>query len=67
MAYNKAINGKEVIKQLQAQGFSILRINGSHYMLGKGSRRVPAPVHGAKSIKIGTLKSIEKLSVVKLK
>lgn len=61
------MNGKEVIKQLQAQGFSILRVNGSHYMLGKGGRKVPVPVHGAKDLKIGTLKSIEKLSGVKLR
>ena len=61
------MNGKEVIKQLQAKGFSILRVNGSHYMLGKGNRRVPVPVHGAKDVKVGTLKNIEKLSGVKLK
>jgi predicted RNA binding protein YcfA (HicA-like mRNA interferase family) len=61
------MNGKQVIKLLQAQGFSILRISGSHHILGNGHTKVTVPVHAAADIKAGTLKSIEKQSGVKLK
>lgn len=60
------MNGKQAIKTLQANGFKVLRINGSHHILGNGSVKVTVPVHGATDMKIGTLKSIEKQSGVKL-
>ncbi|MDN5848675.1 MAG: type II toxin-antitoxin system HicA family toxin [Nitrococcus sp.] len=44
----------------------MLRIRGSHYILGDGKRKVTVPVHGATHLKPGTLKSIEKQSGVKL-
>ncbi|MDR1227432.1 MAG: type II toxin-antitoxin system HicA family toxin [Azoarcus sp.] len=60
------MNGKHAIKRLEAQGFTVLRISGSHHILAKGNLRVTVPVHGAADLKIGTLKSIEKQSGVKL-
>lgn len=60
------MNGKQVIKALQAQGFGLLRVSGSHHILGNGQRKVTVPVHGAADLKLGTLKSIEKQSGVKL-
>jgi predicted RNA binding protein YcfA (HicA-like mRNA interferase family) len=60
------MNGKEVIKRLQRHGFRVERISGSHHLLTNGERKVTVPVHGASDIKIGTLKSIEKQSGVKL-
>lgn len=61
------VNGKHVIKMLRDHGFSVLRISGSHHILGDGQRKVTVPVHGASDLKPGTLKSIEKQSGVKLK
>lgn len=60
------MNGKEVIRRLQREGFSVVRINGSHHLLSNGQRKVTVPVHGASDLKIGTLKSIEKQAGVKL-
>ena len=61
------MNGKHIIKKLEQQGFTIIRVSGSHHILSNGERRVIVPVHGATDVKEGTLSSIEKQSGVKLK
>jgi predicted RNA binding protein YcfA (HicA-like mRNA interferase family) len=61
-----SMNGKQVLKILEANGWVQTRINGSHHLLKKGDASVVVPVHGAKDLKIGTLKDIEKKSGVKL-
>lgn len=61
------MNGKQVIKALEAQGFKVIRVSGSHHILSNGSVKVTVPVHGSADLKIGTFKSIEKQSGVKLK
>ncbi|MGH8227897.1 MAG: type II toxin-antitoxin system HicA family toxin [Steroidobacteraceae bacterium] len=61
------MNGKQVIKALEGNGFKTVRTSGSHHILSNGERKVTVPVHGAKDIKIGTLKSIERQAGVKLK
>lgn len=60
------MNGKQVIKTLQAAGWTLARINGSHHMLKKGNLTVPVPVHGTQDLKIGLLKKIEQQTGVKL-
>ncbi|SFF27382.1 Predicted RNA binding protein YcfA, dsRBD-like fold, HicA-like mRNA interferase family [Fontimonas thermophila] len=62
------MNGKEVIKWLQRARFRVERVRGSRHLLTDGRRKVTVPVqvHGASDIRIGTLKSIEKQSGVKL-
>lgn len=61
------MNGKQVIKKLQVEGWKISRIRGSHYAMTKDGRTVPVPVHGTADIPIGTLLSIQKQTGVKLK
>jgi predicted RNA binding protein YcfA (HicA-like mRNA interferase family) len=61
------MNGKQIIKLLTAQGFTVLRVTGSHHILGNGQRKVTVPVHGTADVKNGTFKSIEKQAGVKLK
>lgn len=61
------MNGKQAIKTLRKNGFEVLRVRGSHYILGNGHIKVTVPVHGAKDLKPGTCNSIEKQSGVKLK
>ncbi|MCC7329166.1 MAG: type II toxin-antitoxin system HicA family toxin [Gammaproteobacteria bacterium] len=61
------MNGKQVVKALQAAGFRVIRASGSHHILTNGERKVTVPVHGSADVKIGTLKSIEKQAGVKLK
>jgi predicted RNA binding protein YcfA (HicA-like mRNA interferase family) len=60
------MNGKEIIKILKKEGWIILRINGSHYRLGKGSARTTIPVHGNRDIGESVLKSIIRQTGVKL-
>jgi len=60
------MNGKQIIKILEKEGWAVLRINGSHYRLGKGSSRVTVPVHSGRDIGPGLLKEIMKQTGVKL-
>ena len=64
--YSLCMNGKEVIRHLQAAGFVLLRTRGSHHILGSRGIKVTVPVHGPADLKPGTLRSIEKQSGVKL-
>lgn len=61
------MNAKEVLKILYRHGFSQISQKGSHLKLAKNEKKVIVPVHGTKDIPIGTLKSIEKQSGVKLR
>lgn len=61
------MNAKEVLKILYGHGFSQVSQKGSHLKLSKNEKRVIVPIHGAKDIPIGTVKSIEKQSGVKLR
>jgi len=59
------VDYKEVLKRLKKEGWEI-QTGGRHVKAKKGNQRVPVPAHGNKDIKLGTLKSIEKLTGVKL-
>ncbi|MEK7137682.1 MAG: type II toxin-antitoxin system HicA family toxin [Patescibacteria group bacterium] len=50
--------GKEVVRFLERRGFSIVRVRGSHHYLGKGNIHVAVPVHGNRTLPIGTLLGI---------
>jgi predicted RNA binding protein YcfA (HicA-like mRNA interferase family) len=60
------MNGKQVIKALKEEGWKIVRVSGSHHRLVKGSKGVSVHVHGARDLKLKTIKSIEKQTGVKL-
>jgi len=59
------MNSKQVIKQLQNSGWIVVRVT-KHCIMKKYTTIVPIPMHGNKDIPIGTLKSIERISGVKL-
>ncbi|HEX5432249.1 MAG TPA: type II toxin-antitoxin system HicA family toxin [Bryobacteraceae bacterium] len=40
------------------QGFTVLRIHGSHHVLAKKTLRTTVPVHGNQILRIGTLRGI---------
>ncbi|MFM8898365.1 MAG: type II toxin-antitoxin system HicA family toxin [Burkholderiales bacterium] len=61
------MNGKDIIQKLKANGWQVLRQEGSHVRLGKDSARTTVPLHGARDVKIGTLLSIERQTGVKLR
>jgi predicted RNA binding protein YcfA (HicA-like mRNA interferase family) len=61
------MNGKQIIAKLQAAGWALARINGSHHVMVKGSASVPVPVHGAKDVGPGLISKIARETGVKLK
>ncbi len=54
------MSGKEMIKQLQAIGFEIERIHGSHYIMRRGSDTEVVPVHKNQDLKKGLENKIKK-------
>lgn len=64
--YIKDMNAREVKKKLEKAGFTLARINGSHWIYEKkGFPPIPVPDHGSKDIKPGTLNSILKAAGLK--
>ena len=47
-----------MVRFLEKQGFTIVRVRGSHHFLERGNQRTSVPVHGDRNLKIGTLRSI---------
>lgn len=56
-----------MIKRLEAAGWVLRVIVGSHHMMEKDGRKVPVPVHGSKDIKAGTLSKIRRETGEKLR
>lgn len=56
----KSISGKELCKVLERNGWSLLRVHGSHHIYGKegGIIRLSVPVHGNKPLKTGLAKHL---------
>jgi len=51
-------SGKEMVRFLERQGFSVIRVRGSHHFMERGDARTTVPVHGNQTLKIGTLRGI---------
>ena len=60
----KALSGKQVCRLLERNGWSLLRVRGSHHVYGKpGERaRISVPVHGNEPLKRGLLLHLMKLA-----
>jgi len=58
----KNITGKKLCKILEENGWTLVRINGSHHVYVKDGEeaRIVVPVHANKEIKTGLLKAILK-------
>jgi predicted RNA binding protein YcfA (HicA-like mRNA interferase family) len=55
----KAVSGRQMCKVLERQGWSLIRVRGSHHIYGKaGARSIPVPVHGNRILKSGTQRGI---------
>jgi predicted RNA binding protein YcfA (HicA-like mRNA interferase family) len=53
------VRGDAVVAALRKAGFSVLRVTGSHYVLGHADgRRTVVPVHRGKDIKRGLMRKI---------
>ena len=60
----KSISGKEFAKILERQGYTLLRVQGSHHIYGKtGSDvRLSVPIHGNQTLKTGLLRHLTKMA-----
>ena len=47
-----------MLRFLQREGFTLLRVRGSHHFLNRGDTDTVVPVHGNRPLKIGTLRKI---------
>jgi predicted RNA binding protein YcfA (HicA-like mRNA interferase family) len=47
-----------MLRFLEREGFSVLRIRGSHHFLNRGDIDTVVPVHGNRPLKTGTLRKI---------
>ena len=59
----KAVTGKRMAKLVEAKGWNLARISGSHHIYTKEGRleRVVIPIHGSKTLKIGLQRSLMKI------
>ncbi len=55
-----AVSGKQVVKALEAKGWYVKRVRGSHHILRHPNipDAIPIPVHGNRAVKAGTLGNI---------
>jgi predicted RNA binding protein YcfA (HicA-like mRNA interferase family) len=60
----RAISGKDFCRVLEQNGWSLLRVTGSHHIYGKAgvNVRLSVPVHGNDSLKTGLLCHLMKLA-----
>ena len=60
----KSISGKRFCKVLERQGWSLLRIHGSHHIYGQEGSvvRLSVPVHGNQALKRGLLLHLLKMA-----
>lgn len=47
-----------MVRFLESEGFTVVRIRGSHHVLARGSVRTTVPVHSSQALHIGTLRGI---------
>jgi len=47
-----------MVRFLQLQGFSVVRVRGSHHEMARNEVRTVVPVHSTQTLKIGTLRGI---------
>jgi predicted RNA binding protein YcfA (HicA-like mRNA interferase family) len=60
----KSVSGRELARLLERQGWTLLRIQGSHHIYGKAGSvvRLSVPIHGNQPLKIGLLKHLLKMA-----
>jgi predicted RNA binding protein YcfA (HicA-like mRNA interferase family) len=58
----KSMSGKELAKLLEANGWDLLRVQGSHHIYGQASNpaRISVPIHRNQDMKIGLLRNLLK-------
>ena len=62
----RSVSGKQFCKLLEARGWQLKRINGSHFIYAKTGVlvRISVPVHGDTSLKRGLQRHLMKLAAI---
>ena len=62
----KAVSGKQFCKLLEARGWQLKRISGSHFIYAKAGVpvRILVPVHGDASLKRGLQRHLMRLAAI---
>ena len=47
-----------MLRFLEREGFTLVRVRGSHHILNRGETDTIVPVHGNRTLAIGTLRKI---------
>jgi predicted RNA binding protein YcfA (HicA-like mRNA interferase family) len=47
-----------MVRFLERQRFTLVRVRGSHHFLARGEQHTTVPVHANRTLKIGTLRGI---------
>jgi len=60
----KTASGRKLSRALEQNGWSLLRISGSHYIYGKAGSvvRLSVPIHGDQPLKTGLLHHLLKMA-----
>ena len=63
----KTVSGKRLCKLLQARGWQLTRVTGSHHVFVMAGRnlRITVPVHGNRDLKAGLQSAIMKLAGIR--
>ena len=64
----KPISGKQFAKLLERNGWTLLRVNGSHHIYGKAGyeARLSVPIHANEPLKLGLARHLAKLAGIDL-
>jgi predicted RNA binding protein YcfA (HicA-like mRNA interferase family) len=54
------MSGKDFVKKLQADGWALIRVNGSHHVMRKHGVSLSVPVHKNEDLQPGILNSLMK-------
>jgi predicted RNA binding protein YcfA (HicA-like mRNA interferase family) len=62
----KSLTGREFVRLVERNGWTLLRINGSHHIYGKAGSvvRLSVPIHGNRPLKTGLLRHLLKLAEI---
>ncbi|RTM12369.1 MAG: type II toxin-antitoxin system HicA family toxin [Bradyrhizobiaceae bacterium] len=60
----KSVSGRELARVVERNGWSLLRVSGSHHIYGKAGSivRLSIPIHGSKPLKAGLLRHLMKMA-----
>jgi predicted RNA binding protein YcfA (HicA-like mRNA interferase family) len=60
----RPLAGREFVRLIEARGWVLLRINGSHHIYGKTGEpaRLSIPIHGNQSLKSGLQRHLARIA-----